>query len=76
MNIKGELFIETMRFLELPYFDFFLMGFSLFKTEVVKFSLQVFICKFAMPYINLILNMLIIFVFLFKLKSLRRQISV
>ena len=24
----------------------------IFKTEVVQFSLQVFICKFAMPFIN------------------------
>ena len=38
--------------------------------------LQVFICKSAMPFINLILKIPIIFVFLFEVKSLHQQISV
>lgn len=59
MKIKGDCYKNYHILIFLNYI-FILV---IFKTEVVQFSLQVFIRKFAMPFVNLIFKMLIIFVF-------------
>lgn len=73
MKIKGELYSY-----KLCYKNYSILRFSLWlflNPRSSNFFLQVFICEFATPFINLIFNILIIFVSLFKLKSLRQQIS-